>query len=199
MSWGKAAPLTSPRHAPSYAEARLSSLGCRGRSAAAEAAWLLHCPSLGRLGEGQPPPRHRCHQPAALRAALAVTPQAGGEAGQKQPRCLRPYYKARVTSLLGSRNKAKPPQPLAQLSGLERSGRMQSRSHHLAPSWLPWLRVGAGERSLPITAGAAALTTFPAPPGHHWPSKPNQHALQISRWDVSHLPPSPLPPQNGSG
>lgn len=47
--------------------------------------------------------------------------------------------------------------------------------------------------------GAAASTAFPAPPGHHWPSKTNQHALQISWWDVSHLLPSPLPPQNSSG
>lgn len=114
-----------------------------GDTAVMETAVSLHCPSLGRSGEGLPSPHHCCHQPAVPRAALAITPWAAGEAGQKQPLCLPPYYRAQVTSLLGSRNKAKPPQPLAWLSGLERSDERSPAAATLLPAdshgsgWVP--------------------------------------------------------------
>ena len=111
-----------------------------------ETARSLHCPSLGRSGEGLPWPRHHCHQPAAPRAALAITPRAAGEAGQKQPLRLRPY-KAQVTSLLGSRNKAKPPQPPARLSGLERSDECSPAAGTLLPADSRGSGWGPGRRS----------------------------------------------------
>lgn len=126
-----------------------------------ETARSLPCPPPGRSGEGLPSPLHRCNQPALPRAALAITPRAAGEAGQKEPLCLPPYYKAQVTSLLGSRNKAKPPQPPAWLSGLERSNECGPVAATCAPA--PVALAGGRGHHPAYSCQSRSLNLLPCP------------------------------------
>lgn len=156
------------------------SLGCRGHYRDGHST-VPPLPIPRQVGGALPWPCQPCPQP------FAITPRVVGEAGHKQSLCLRPYYKTQVTPLLGSRNKANPPHPPAQLCGLE--GSHEPCGSHLAPS----LSRGSGGAGSPSCLRLSELE--PSLPLQVTAAPPNLTITHCRSAGRTFLSPSPLLPQ----
>lgn len=148
--------------------------------------------------EGQGKDCHRLAtavtSPQRLGQPLPSHPRQRGRQGRNNPSAFDPTTKAQVTSLLGSRNKAKPPQPPARLSGPERSNERSPAAATLLP---------AGSRGSGWGPGRPSCLQLPEPQPQTpslplqvttAPPNPTTIPCRSARGDISRLSPSPLPP-----